>query len=99
MNSIYILLAITLAAPLGFAKGDAKAGAAKATTCAACHGANGVSTNDLWPDLKGQKAGYLAKQLNDFKTDKRKDPVMSGQAKTLSAKDMQDLAAYYSTLK
>ena len=38
------------------AAGDAAAGKSKAATCGACHGANGISPNDLWPNLAGQKA-------------------------------------------
>ena len=52
----------------------------------------------LW-DLAGQKAGYLKKQLQDFKTGKRQDPMMSGLAKPLSSTDIENLAAYYSSLK
>ncbi|MCG8324889.1 MAG: cytochrome c4, partial [Thiotrichales bacterium] len=43
--------------------GDAAAGKEKASTCVACHGADGISPNDLWPNLAGQKAGYLVKQM------------------------------------
>ena len=39
--------------------GDAGAGQAKAVLCAACHGAEGISSTDIWPNLKGQKYGYL----------------------------------------
>ncbi|RME17068.1 MAG: cytochrome c4, partial [Bdellovibrio sp.] len=47
---------------LGWAKGDPAKGKVKATTvCAACHGANGISSNPLWPNLKGQKEQYIIK--------------------------------------
>ncbi len=81
------------------AAGHVDAGKAKAQACAACHGANGISANPEWPNLAGQHAGYIAKQLADFKSGElRKDPVMSGQAANLSPQDMADLGAYFATL-
>ena len=44
----------TLLAPTAWAAGSAEAGAAKAATCLACHGANGNSVNPEWPSLAGQ---------------------------------------------
>jgi cbb3-type cytochrome c oxidase subunit III len=91
-------LACTLIGAWGIAQaGDAAAGKAKSAVCAGCHGADGNSTNPEWPKLAGQHAGYLAKQLNDFKSGKRKNATMSAMAATLSDQDIQDLAAYYSS--
>jgi cytochrome c553 len=93
------LLAVTLTLPLAaFAAGDAAAGKTKSASCAACHGANGKSPNDLWPNLAGQKAGYLAKQLKDLRDGRRTDPMMSAMAKPLSDQDIADLAAFYASL-
>lgn len=78
---------------------DAAAGKAKAAVCAACHGANGVSPQPLWPNLAGQKDQYILKQLKAFKDGTRKDPLMSPQAAMLSDADMENLAAYFSSLK
>lgn len=79
--------------------GDVAAGKAKAASCAGCHGANGVSANPLWPNLAGQKDAYLAKQLKAFRDGSRTDPTMSAMAKPLSDADIDNLAAYYSSLK
>lgn len=79
--------------------GDAAAGKAKAAVCAGCHGANGVSANPLWPNLAGQKDAYLAKQLKAFRDGSRTDPTMSAMAKPLSDADIDNLAAYFSSLK
>lgn len=92
-------LLTTLAATGAYAAGDPAAGKQKAATCVACHGQNGISGNDLWPNLAGQKAGYLVKQLKAFKDGSRKDPMMAPMVKGLSEQDMADLAAYYSSLK
>jgi cytochrome c553 len=78
--------------------GDIEAGKAKAATCAGCHGAAGVSNNPLWPNLAGQQAGYLAKQMKDFRDGNRNDPMMSPMAKPLSDADIDNLAAYYNSL-
>ncbi|MCB0356386.1 MAG: cytochrome c [Bdellovibrionales bacterium] len=99
MKATCLLFSILLTATMSFAKGDANAGKAKAGTCTACHGQNGVSDNDLWPNLKGQKAGYLLQALKDFKSGARKNSLMSPQAQTLSDADMENLAAYFSSLK
>ena len=79
--------------------GDAAAGKAKSMTCAGCHGASGISSNDLWPNLAGQKAVYLSKQIKAFRDGVRNDPMMSSMVKTLTDEDADNLAAYYSEMK
>ena len=78
------------------AKGNAEAGKAKSTACAACHGATGVSEVSSFPVLAGQQRDYLYHALKDYKSGKRKNPIMSGQVANLSDADMADLAKYYS---
>ena len=78
------------------AVGDAKAGEAKAPMCAGCHGIDGNSANEAFPMLAGRSAGYLAKQLHDFKNGVRIDPTMNGMAATLSDQDIANLAEYFS---
>lgn len=75
--------------------GDVKAGQEKSAMCASCHGADGNSLVAIYPKLAGQSANYIAKQLADFKSAERKDPVMAGMVAGLSEEDMNDLAAYY----
>jgi len=91
-----LMLAI-LAAPGAIAAGSAEAGAAKAATCVACHGAGGNSVNDQWPNLAGQNAAYIVGQLKHFhdKTRINDNGVMAGMAAALSDQDMQDLGAYF----
>ena len=92
------LVAATLAAGNAVAAGSIAKGKQKAMVCAACHGANGQAGNPVWPNLAGQSAGYIAKQLKDFKGGARKDPMMSGQAMGLSNNDIENLAAYFASL-
>ena len=79
--------------------GDAAAGKAKAPMCAACHGINGISTAPMYPNLAGQKEQYIVKQLKAFKAGTRKDPIMGPMAAPLSDADVENLAAYFSSLK
>ena len=76
---------------------DAEAGKAKSAVCAACHGADGNSTNPIWPSLAGQHASYLYKQLMDFKEGRRVNASMTGMVAALSETDMKDLAAFYAS--
>ena len=57
--------------------GDIAAGKSKAATCMTCHGEAGISPNDLWPNLAGQKEGYLVKQIKAFRDGDRVDPMMA----------------------
>jgi cytochrome c553 len=68
-------------------------------TCTGCHGPEGVSNNPLWPNLAGQKKDYLAKQILAFKTLDRKDPLMNPIASSISEKDIELIAEYFSGLK
>ena len=72
---------------------------AKADVCAACHGADGNSTNPLYPILAQQDARYLYLELKDFKEGRRKDTLMSPVAATLEQSDMLALADYFSKQK
>ena len=89
-----LLLAST--APAFAASGDAEAGQRKSTTCAACHGANGISASPDFPNLAGQYPDYLKTALTHYKNGKRKNPIMQAQVANLSPKDIEDLAAYFS---
>lgn len=74
---------------------DIEAGKAKSAVCAACHGADGNSTNAAWPSLAGQHASYTYKQLKDFKTGRRNNASMTGMVALLNDDDMKNLAAFY----
>lgn len=75
------------------------AGKARAeAVCSACHGINGISVSDTIPNLAGQKSAYLASQLRQLKEGTRKNAVMGAIASQLSAADIADVAAFYSSL-
>lgn len=71
----------------------------KAGLCAACHGVSGVSINPEWPNLAGQHANYLIKQLHDYKEAKtRSAPIMASIALSLTDEDIQTLSLFYAQL-
>lgn len=72
-------------------------GATLAQQCAICHGPAGISRADS-PNLAGQYASVVYKELRDFKNGARSNSVMTPFAINLSEQDMIDLAAYYAYL-
>ncbi|MDE1314612.1 cytochrome c [Vibrio aestuarianus] len=82
--------------------GDAAAGQAKAAVCAACHGADGIAVIPGYPNLKGQNEQYLISSVKAYKNKERTGGlamVMQAQASMLSEADIENLAAYYASLK
>src|SRR3954469_780253 len=79
--------------------GDVKAGRAKALMCQACHGLDGLSKTPDTPNIAGQTEPYLVVQLQAFKSGARKSEAMSMVAPSLSDKDIDDLAAYFSAIE
>jgi cytochrome c553 len=92
-----ILLGLGLAT--GASAYDASKGAEKAKqVCAACHGEKGTESKVPGAAiLAGQYRDYLYQALRDYKSGKRKNAIMSGQAQALSDAEMRDLAAYYAS--
>mgnify|MGYP003625907811 CR=1 FL=1 len=91
-NWIIATVALFLNASLAFA-GEAPA---SASTCTACHGADGVSVNPQWPNLAGQNADYLAAQLTAFRDGERENLAMAPFVASLSDADIRELAIWYS---
>ena len=93
--------AATSAAP-ATPKGDPKAGAQLAYTCHGCHGVTGYKNaypNYHVPKIGGQSEQYLVSALTEYKNGARKHPTMQAQAQSLSAQDIANLAAFFSTIK
>lgn len=95
-STLAIAACILLAFSGVAAAADLKAGEAKVKQiCQACHGLDGNTPIAENPTLGGQYPDYLAKALRDYKSGLRKNPVMAGMAGTLSAQDIENVAAYY----
>ncbi|WP_018868932.1 MULTISPECIES: cytochrome c [unclassified Thioalkalivibrio] len=97
LSALFAALSVSLMLPLSAAQaGDPQRGQELSQSCAACHQADGNSTNPEWPKLAGQHPKYTAKQLRDFQDGElRHDNLMAGEVADLSEQDMKDLAAYY----
>jgi cytochrome c553 len=86
---------VTLASPVEGA-GTASPEPLAATGCAACHGEAGRSVAPTFPNLAGQQAEYLQKQLTDFAKGRRMNEVMTAALAQVPRSDFPILVAYYS---
>ncbi len=75
------------------------AGKAKARTCAACHGLDGLSKVADAPNLAGNGELYLARQLKAFRGGQRSHPQMSVIAASLSDEDIAQVTAWYAAIR
>jgi len=95
------LISVIFGAAVGFAVTAVPADAAddieaKAQACAACHGQNGVPIEPKTiPIIWGQQASYLMKQLHDYRSGDRDNPIMTPIAKGLAQDDLRKIAAYF----
>jgi len=95
------LLSTIFGVAVGFALAAVPAHAAddieaKVQTCAVCHGQNGVPIDPkTMPIIWGQERSYLVKQLHDYRSGDRDNPIMSPIAKGLAQEDLRKIAAYF----
>lgn len=69
------------------------------TLCAGCHGVDGNGANPAraeYPKLAGKRSAYLKKQLNDYRSGKRKSAIMAPLVSSLSAEQIDEVTAHYS---
>ena len=92
-----LLFAVLMAAGTAVAA-DVDAGKTKSGTCAGCHGANGEGKAPN-PPLAGMKADKFAQAMKDYKSGKRANAMMKAIATPLGDQDVDNLAAYYASLK
>ncbi len=99
-RSLTIMSAVALFPYLAAqAAGNAAAGAGMASSkCAVCHGAQGEG-KDKNPALAGKDAAFLAKEMQNYRSGARQNPMMNMIAKPLSDEDIANFAAYYASLK
>ena len=99
-SAVTLLLAALVAQP-ALAEGDVEAGKQLAYTCLGCHGIEGYRNaypSFRVPKLGGQKATYLEVALKGYRAGTREHPTMQGQAMSLSDQEIQDVAAYLSSI-
>lgn len=101
MKKIYVALIAGLVSFGAVAEGNPEAGKGKAAICAACHGPTGKASIDGYPHLAGQNKLYLANSLKSYRAGERNGgfaALMTPMAASLSDQDIEDLAAYFSSL-
>ncbi|HUW51890.1 MAG TPA: cytochrome c [Rhodanobacter sp.] len=90
-----------IAATSAHAEGDKAAGRKLIYTCAGCHGVPGYSNaypQYPVPKIAGQNEQYIINALHGYKSGDRKHPTMDAQGQSLSDTDIQNIAAYLSSL-
>ena len=101
LNRLVVLCAAGLGLPLIAVAAElpkvdlARAAEISGGRCALCHGAEGDSSSPLYPRLAGQHHQYIAKQLGDFKSGRRKSDTMNGMAQDLTPEEMLALGVYF----
>ena len=98
MRMLSVRTVFFMAAVMAAAAVDAATPPAKLSTCKSCHGPQAQGGAGLYPRLAGQPAEYLYKQLQNFHTGIRKNPLMTPKTQGLSDTDMHQLAAYLTSL-
>lgn len=99
-KALCVLLLSGLALNSAGVLADAEAGKATASgVCAGCHGPKGISAADTFPNLAGQKKSYLVSALKAYRDKTRNAAMMNGMAAPLSDQQIDDIAAYYASLK
>jgi cytochrome c553 len=98
-SSLSMLWSIVLLSVVGVAHatGDPAAGKAKSDECVACHGSKGEGVEA--PKLAGMTESQLLQAMRDYKSGKRDDAGMKALMSKLGDRDLENLAAYYASLK
>ena len=101
MVSLMIFSALAATAFSGFTQNAIKPDRVKgeasfSAACAACHAPDGNAIIAVNPKLAQQHPDYLVKQLQEFKSGNRANPIMQGMAATLSQDDMRNVAYWLS---
>ena len=96
LRTAWIALALGAGASVAHAQADeARAKKIVSGTCFMCHGADGASASEVFPRLAGQHWEYIAKQLENFKSGKRKSTAMADMVAKLTPDEMVALGKYF----
>jgi cytochrome c553 len=95
--ALAVLMALASTQVLAQDSGEARAKKIIGGSCFLCHGAEGESASEVFPRLAGQNAEYIAKQLENFKSGKRKSTAMASMVTELSPADMTALGQFYAS--
>jgi cytochrome c553 len=95
----FVAWMLAAALPGAALAGDAASGRSKAQMCVVCHGPMGIAVAPETPNLAGEPEGYIGRQLRAFRNGKRQHEVMNVIAKSLSDEDIDNVAAWYASIK
>ena len=95
---VLLAIALSVAAVTALAR-DAQAGRAKSQACIVCHGPVGISMAPDAPNLAGQPALYVTAQLKAYRAGERRHEVMAVIARMLRDDDIENLAAWYASIR
>ena len=95
MKKFLMLIALIMLFPLTYASGNISNGKSLTNTCQACHGETGKSLSPAFPNIAGQNAQYLLKQLLEIQNGEREVLTMTGILDNLSKSDLSDIASFY----
>lgn len=99
---LFLTFVLATASSVVDAKGNAQKGKSLAYTCTGCHGIDQYKNaypSYYVPKIAGQNEAYIANALTAYAKGERNHPTMAAQAKSFSAQDIADLAAYISAQK
>ena len=99
--TVVLLAGFACFATTAFAKGDPVQGKLEVYSCHGCHGIPGymsVYPEYHVPKIAGQNEQYIIDALNEYKSDARKYPTMHAQASSLTEQQIENIAAYLSSL-
>jgi cytochrome c553 len=91
-----LLLAVATLSTSALAQADeARAKKIVGGSCFVCHGAEGESSSEVFPRLAGQHWEYITKQLENFKSGKRKSTAMADMVAKLTPDEMAALGKFF----
>ena len=90
-----LVLGVLLCAPAWAQADEARAKKIVGGVCFMCHGAEGESSSEVFPRLAGQHWEYTAKQLENFKSGKRKSTAMADMVAKLTPDEMVALGKFF----
>ncbi|HEX7371038.1 MAG TPA: cytochrome c [Rhodanobacteraceae bacterium] len=101
MLTVAVMAGFVCFASTAFAKGDAAKGKLEVYSCHGCHGIPGYES--VYPEyhvprIAGQNEQYIIDALHDYKSGARHYPTMNAQANSLTEQQIENIAAYLSSL-
>lgn len=101
MLTVLLMAGFACFASAAFAKGDPAQGKFEVYSCHGCHGIQGYES--VYPEyhvprIAGQNEQYIIDALNEYKSGARKYPTMNAQANSLTEQQIENIAAYLSSL-